>query len=72
MIGNYWETTPEEKALWQEQQRVAMIENYRQSIALQCAVAMSIKLADEQIPSVDVARRAKRIADALCREMFGE
>ena len=66
----YREPTKEEKEAMLEQQRAMMIENFRQMVAQQCATAMCVKLDDEHIDAVHVARRAKKIADALVIEMF--
>lgn len=54
-----------------EQYRIQMIENYRQSVALQVMVAQAVK-ADEDTNFSHLAKRAKRAADELVKEMFGE
>lgn len=68
----------EEMRRYQEMQRIAHIEMYRQVTAQQCLVAlivksMAIELNDgEATPVKTLAKRAKLAADALCVEFFGE
>lgn len=68
----------EQMRQYQEAQRIALIEMYRQATAQQCLVAMIVKsmareMADESpVPIKSLARKAKEAADALCVEVFGE
>lgn len=71
ILGNK-EPNEQQQRLWEMQHRMAMIEAFRQGVATSCATAMCVKLDDEHINAVDVARRAKKIADALTREFFGD
>lgn len=71
-------TSETEMAFLLEQQRMQLIEMYRQATAQQCMVALIVKsmareMADESpTPIKLIARRAKEAADALCMEIFGE
>lgn len=68
----------EQMRQYQEAQRIALIEMYRQATAQQCLVAMIVKsmareMADDSpVPIKSLARKAKEAADALCVEVFGE
>lgn len=60
--------TEEEQALLDQRFRLQQIETYRQTVAAQ-VVTMLSKDADES-SAVALAKKAKRIADALVTEVF--
>lgn len=63
--------TADEMNAYMEQQRVAMIENYRQTTAMHIMLGLVVK-ADSDATAKELAKKAKRSADALCAELFGE
>jgi len=67
-------STDEQQRMFLEQQRIMLIEMFRQATAQQCLVAMIVKsmAADEDVTVKILARRAKEASDALCIEIFGE
>ena len=58
--------------LLEEQYRIQMIEQYRQTVALQSVVGLMIAdlRDDRHTEPLELARKAKRIADAMCEVMF--
>ena len=67
-VGNW---TPEQQKAYEEQARIAMIENYRQACALQVMTALAVR-ADDDVNMLGLAKKAKRAADALVIAVFEE
>lgn len=60
-------------AMMREQMRAQMIESYRQTAALHAMTGMMLQAIRDEIPAdpLEVAKSAKRCADALVEAVFG-